>query len=969
MQRWLTSKPLLSDVDYGYLANARTGYSILTSVDSHKIRHGHAHALRPAVQESSGFSSFRKAAKKRTRASPSAFLQQILGENHIFHAFYDASRHGHDLSYKNSLKIRNWKRPRDTIYRPALRIQEHDKRLQYIIALYVDTFGTTGNTREFSPEPGSIKLIDSTPELAHTTGILSSKGYTWQDVQLWHNILVDKDEVLASKKLLAHSPTLRSPGVKERPIPLVVFLFFLRRPQLAPEAFRNVLSYAWSQARPIRDPVSDRRSDNNKCSESPKRRYSPVADRSTMTIMVVRLLRHARKAMPEAFVSIARLFLTIPTFDVDVRASWRKRNRQKRAATRVNALFNRVLKLLSLPPLIHPFHSVKFMQQAQFDILEFMASHKPIIQINREGYRAISSVQLANKKSERDLDWASLKAKSWPPWKVDKMGFDAEKGPQYGVSRAYEAIQRAQEAGYGSKIWERTATVLAGWDLDGSPTIQTRAFHLHRYVLLRAHGNNEKCLPPLWTARIQATRTVDEAWACFLAYEKEIAGITIPHQSVYFAMLQKLHFEHVVERRRSQTLHDPTSNNVDLGGDGKEVLPVSPYTAEQTYVHTPAPPMDELANQMWARNIRPSIDCISFLISNAQSFKNGLKYLEWACHRHPSLVCLIHSDLEDCDKINQVPLKLFDAYVELLCKYANNPQAALLKRNAGRCEIVVDEPPIFLAYRFLRKRKVNSQSAWYKVAYKMMSSKLPKELQGNVNGDTEFEILQRWGFVRSIRNQMRQKDGLRLDSRGFVIFNKCLSKAILSAYKIQNSLSGRNQTEREKLANVALRTSGRYAEGMFHELFGVEDGNASSDEWDVGCDLKLLTSPYPSVLHGYVRNLGLLQDWQRLENTVQWMVIHHEEIERAIEMPGNGPRMLRRTLIAIRVFLERAWLSRDKKTANGADYSLPLPKTAAPLQTTERIRVLIEKVEGWGGWPSDQEVYVYCHIASEFPFE
>lgn len=924
-----------------------------------------------------------KRARKRRRASPSTVLVEALESQHLCHAVPHVACHRNDLSYRNA-----WKRPPPGHVQRAVRLfplrdQERGNRLQHIIALYMRTFidcfpEANSDRRRASVEDSFVSQIGSIPTLSNASQVLSSKGYSWRDVQLWHNIIVSRDDVLASRELLAHSVARISSKTDRMPLPFMILLFYLRRPKLDQEALRNALLYAWEEVHRMKDSMNSIPRDPSSHSAGlSKEDVMPSVDRSAMFIMIVRLLRHARQAMPEALITIARLFLTIPTFQIEHRATWRKRTRQRRAAARVNALYNRVLKLLSIPTNVSAYHSVNFMQQAQFDILGFMASHKPVIQINREGYRAVSQVQLANKKSERDRDWASLKAKTWPPWKVDKLGFDAEKGPQYGASQAFEAIQRAREAGYGSKTWEKIATILSGWDLDGSPTIQKRAFHLHRQV--SGKSNREGYLALLWSARIQATRTVQEAWACFLAYEDEIAGTFDANHSVYLAMIEKLHFGHETQRRANLTGFHQSASNIDFGGDGKEVLPVSHSPKEQTYVRSPPPSMDELANDMRAKGVAMSAECFAFLIANAHTFNNGLKYLDWAYRRYPSLECLVYPDPEDVEKVNRTPLKLFEAYIGFLCKFANKPQSALLRRKAASSLSLAStdgEPLVFLAYRFLQTRKKNSQYVWHNVAYRMMASPLPWNLRMTTAGDPDAQTLDRWGVIRNIQRQMRKKEGLRIDGRNFIFFNRILSLATLAAYRIRHrnlqtqcsrgekiEVGPDVQPNVTKMAESLLRTGAKYAQDMFNELFGGKRRHRPKGEYGEADELfTLLATPYPAILHAYVRSLGLLRDWNKLEEFAQWMILHHDRIDKAVEMPGNGPRMLRRTLIAMRVFLERAWLVQNQEDAPSF-----APKSAASPERIEGVRSMIEKVEEWGGWPTEEEVYDYCY--GELPEE
>jgi hypothetical protein len=51
----------------------------------------------------------------------------------------------------------------------------------------------------------------------------------------------------------------------------------------------------------------------------------------------------------------------------------------------------------------------------------------------------------------------------------------------------------------------------------------------------------------IWASRIRSTRTVEEAWACFLANEDEKLP---PSQDVYYAMFEKLVFKSKLRRQK-----------------------------------------------------------------------------------------------------------------------------------------------------------------------------------------------------------------------------------------------------------------------------------------------------------------------------------------------------------------------------------------------------------------------------------
>jgi hypothetical protein len=104
------------------------------------------------------------------------------------------------------------------------------------------------------------------------------------------------------------------------------------------------------------------------------------------------------------------------------------------------------------------------------------------------------------------------------------------------------------------------------------------------------------------------------------------------------------------------------------------------------------------------------------------------------------------------------------------------------------------------------------------------------------------------------------------------------------------------------------------------------------------------------------------------------MVKHQEELAEVSDRARNGPNILRRTIIATRVFLERSWLSasslldydyaaQDAFARAGIENKPEaLKRLEAPAYEAQvkEARELVEGVQSWGGWATDEEVEAYC---------
>ena len=78
---------------------------------------------------------------------------------------------------------------------------------------------------------------------------------------------------------------------------------------------------------------------------------------------------------------------------------------------------NKIMGLVSYATAVQPFKDNPYQEAALVPILRYMAEHDPSLHIDRQGYRAVVRIQLAQKKTSNEQQWAELKALSWPPWK------------------------------------------------------------------------------------------------------------------------------------------------------------------------------------------------------------------------------------------------------------------------------------------------------------------------------------------------------------------------------------------------------------------------------------------------------------------------------------------------------------------------------------------------------------------------
>ena len=658
---------------------------------------------------------------------------------------------------------------------------------------------------------------------------LAKSGYDVTDFMDWAWILRADTAEKAAKRLtvLTHS------GVQKqgffRSVPHFVFLFLLRRGHASARSLRLLLVYVWKWMEQPGKTANAMATPNPRAKEMANDvntvRFvtdDPLLMREDMfMVMVIRLLRLARQVWPAACESIVALlcrYLDGVNFHKNAPLSADQASDDE---ARLTFMYNTILRLLSLPSSLHPFQSAFFQQRAQFSLLRRMNAFDPPLLVDRKGYRAVVSMQLMHKKTLREREWARMKAKSWPPWKEEKLGIDASIGVEYGISRAKEALRRAREAGYAADDWDGAASILSGWDTDGSPTIQTRAVPVtpqNRLLETPLNSRDDNQFAPLWAARVRATRTLDEAWSCFLSY-KDQANVLRP--SVYYAMYEKLVYD--VKRKSSGSINHP-SDEQTLPGDGKEVFPAPESPKEATYVRVPPPNLDEFSQMMANDGIKLSGRFILSLLANAHSFQAGIRYLEASDLAPETVSALLNGDVTRdtgaLAKVNSVPQSLLAAFVRLLSRFAptlsdkqNYDRFALI--DTGLC-LPLDQDktqptqvtsldnglqlqfqsestsarsrlfnPLSRAFQLLLAIKPKYRPAWYHLLRALAKSGTTTEVVSRF-ADQEHQDIKTWRLICRVLEEMKELD-VPVDLEGFMILCIGLEKSIFAAEKLSRN--------------------------------------------------------------------------------------------------------------------------------------------------------------------------------------
>ena len=882
---------------------------------------------------------------------------------------------------------------------------------------------------------------------------LHQRGYDLRDFMAWTWILkAESAEQMATRLMVLSHPAFTKQNHFKK-VPQFLFLFLLRRRNMTARALRSLLVYAWEwmeRSKVAKDQQIHNGSTEQTFDQSNIVRYITDDPRGMLEdmfmLMIIRLLRSVRTVWPAACEStVALLCRYLDGVNFRKGSPFETSSiRDPLDTTRITFMYNTVLKLLALPSSLHPFQSALFQQRAQFSVLRRMNEFDPPLIVDRRGYRAVVSMQLMHKKTLREREWAHMKARSWPPWKEEKLGIDASIGVEHGVSRAKEALNRAREAGYACDDWDAAAGIFSGWDTDGSPTIQTRMAPLTPANRSNTVFNNTRTdtqPASLWVARIRATRTLEEAWSCFLSYKDQA---NVLRASVYHAFFEKLAYN---SKENVSKGHGRRVDDHNLPGDGKEVLPAPESPKEAIYVPRPPPNHTEFLEMVIHDEIKVSGQFLNTVLAKAPSFQLGVKYLE-ASSLHPEHVsALLNDDLaknpDARAAIESMPHTLLSAFVRFLTNFAptlsdkhSNDQFSLIETGVSMAQDKdkIESPkfapttnnphsenhfpgrsassslfnPLSRAVHLLLAIRPKYRPAWYHVLQRLGKRKTATEVFSR-HVDQYYQDIKTWQLTCRLIDEMLEID-LPLDLDGFQLLCLSLEKSIFAAEKLRRAkpqhlpmLEGRtndnfiqtlNRVLSEGLAIIkaifkntvrATEMQQDIPDLMAKEKFDIdeqeEQGEAPAMESAEGvedeeppkpknflppaCLLpKLLEVPGPAELHIFIRVLGLRRDYEGILGLIEWMSLFADEINTVANGYANGRRMMRKCLIATRVFLERSWMDIDhdelpEDQIAGFD-GIAIEAKPAPVEIVRAVHNTVLENRKWGGWPTNEEVVEYC---------
>jgi hypothetical protein len=662
----------------------------------------------------------------------------------------------------------------------------------------------------------------------------------------------------------------------------------------------------------------------------------------TRVCLVVRLLRHARRVAPESFEDISLIIkhLFSDYYAVHSRAL------ERSELQRLSHIFNRFLSLISLTPLRTPFNAYLFQQNAQLTLVRLMFASKPQIPVTREGYRALIAVQLLHRKTAHERTWAKAKSLSWPPWRQINLGIEQDLEYPGKQSRVMKLLRRMQEAGYTLGDWEKSAAVLAGWDTDSSPTIQTRAILMRqrRPWLIQqrqqvSDGTACKDAPEVWAARIQATRTIREAWASFRSYDLAI-GTSQPHYRPYFAMLDKLLASTVPPASLLAWKYLP--------GDIKEAFEVSGNPREVVYVDCEVPSVDEFYQAMLRAGIKPGGNLLASLLKHSHSAEAGFAYIQDSGWDEVTKDVLRHAEKYPVSVIRhslkRLPLHTLAAFASLLCR--SGPEDTLVFRaigypdaNTGEliCRDDSDVPAMTYASQLLIAAGIIDIRVWNAL------------LEGAAVGVAKHLNTKGVGFRNAVWRRLKL---ILWPEQVYITLQTDLDTFRVQAKILHLMLRYVNtRIEPKDIGSLAKTTFVRALYGRTLKTFLPSSEQA------------LLVVPKVDDLMLMVRVLVSVHDTQGMVALVKWIDEHAGTLEarpresrsddqdRAAPGRDGVTHSLGDVLSAVRLFLGG--------TVNPLDGEEDVARFVSPLPHEPRARTEAERHCRKVGWPSDEEVAAF----------
>ncbi|KAH8668861.1 hypothetical protein BX600DRAFT_460837 [Xylariales sp. PMI_506] len=633
-------------------------------------------------------------------------------------------------------------------------------------------------------------------------------------------------------------------------------------------------------------------------------------DVSKFLILLRRLAGVAQRYWPmslPALAQVTRNYITNLTDNGAQRNGYHKRCK----------VFNEALELLGKSSYVEPIKNMEFNWRAQKILLSMSdAMDRPLV-IGERSYRAIRRVMAAQKKNAAERLVARRYAKSWPPYRQDFDGHDAERTPQDDESRSIRVGVLMTEAGYESNDYDEALGALGG-SFEGSPTIQTRSLAPYQKNPENDRGD---AFFTAWAMKVRATRNAQEAWRAFNSFTE-----VKPNLQVYTEMILKLQAK----------ITEPTEHV--LAGDAKEAFPVHHGNYSEYELSRLTPPgVQELYKRMLDQNIKPQGHCLTALVANASSVGEGLQYLTDSGLDPTCIAQLSIGSITDHRRFRRgVPTLVLQSYIQLLCR--------LQPSRRGDERIPADQ----LAYIHdainlakMRLRPGTPEAATFVTIWRVICRALARVHICVI--DSTSQIANDMAALEICLDVCRTAEKTYgLDPELFLFLCRTTHKLGVAHLRLQESdpgLDTRSSPASLMQGNSRLGRLFEDASRSMKIMFSKMTQPISQS--DPGLHLpEFLHVVGPVQLHTYMRTLAFLEDVTGMTNLMEWIFDNKDFVDEEANRTSRGRLMLVKILCAFEAFA-------------GPHLDANLRKTL-----DDRLRDISEADGSWR-WPSEADIIAY----------
>ncbi|KAK3348291.1 hypothetical protein B0H65DRAFT_462968 [Neurospora tetraspora] len=575
-----------------------------------------------------------------------------------------------------------------------------------------------------------------------------------------------------------------------------------------------------------------------------QKRVGPEFRSDVFKIMMYRLMWHCAAVWPAALISVAHL---VAAYLETCRADAGGDDEVKWQRIRCRIL-NSALCALDRRTPIAPYKHVRYNWEAQKVLLAASVKMRPHLLITQNGYRSIRRVLLGMKKTPAEEKAMIRSAKTWPPYRLSWDGVDEQRDREEDLSRSAKAGTMMVENGYPSQPIDEALTNLGG-SLPGR----------QRTIMTRTDGPPKWSSPNMfvyatWVTAIEATRNVREAWTEF---QRPPRPNLQPTADVYAAMLEKLFAEEV-----------PPDSPLLPGDSRHYVFPVHDgnLSAYEIARLTPPAPGD-LYRQMWERNIRPNDRLLELLLKNTNSIEAGLQYILDGGYNVIARQALVGWS-QDVEQINTLPVRVFDAWIKLLCKtHSNYPDPDPHSFSHNHIPLAIKITKLYQQGNARAAHK--DKRPWYTILRALATNKyIVREGEGTTHPHLHTLKV----FMKAYRLTVFAKG---LDTTIFDLLSLMVRKSTVAlAFETRKAMATATPTEQYGDLRMVpvIRLAAEKLHATFKEMvrpISVPSNGDASARFELPTLQYTLTAPH---IFRYMQALGCLGNAQLMLSLVNWVL-------------------------------------------------------------------------------------------------